>query len=307
MLAVPTPIIFILAAAIALIVLSRQGTLGDIERLVRAVSPWKLAALLLVYACTILLLGVRWHVLVRMSGGAPRWTNSAEVFLTSVIVNYAAPIGLAVPTRAALTVRDLGLSAGQSGSVVGWELGLDVVALSTISLAWLVAGGAELLGTLTIQREFVAAAGIVAAVAAMALFVAMRAPAIRGRIERGVRPAIGAPVREPKLALAALLLTVVYWSAQLGVMATLLGLFASPPSWQLVLGVMGFPVLIGMISPVPGGAGVREGLMAAVAGLEGVAAGPVVLAAVIYRLALFVVTPLVWGGVRLARTLVNRR
>jgi len=70
---------------------------------------------------------------------------------------------------------------------------------------------------------------------------------------------------------------------------------------------MGLPVLIGMLSPVPGGAGVREALMAAVAQLEGVPAGPVVLAAVAYRLALFAVTPFVWGAVRLARASTRRQ
>jgi uncharacterized membrane protein YbhN (UPF0104 family) len=87
---------------------------------------------------------------------------------------------------------------------------------------------------------------------------------------------------------------------QLGVMAALLSVFGAPPSPSLLLGVMGLPVLIGMVSPIPGGAGVREALMAAAARLEGVPVGPVVLAAVAYRLALFVVTPVVWGGVRLA-------
>ena len=61
-----------------------------------------MAGVLLMYATSILVLGLRWHCLVRMVGGAPPWTDSVEVFLTSVIVNYAAPIGLAVPTRAAL-------------------------------------------------------------------------------------------------------------------------------------------------------------------------------------------------------------
>jgi uncharacterized membrane protein YbhN (UPF0104 family) len=56
-----------------------------------------------------------------------------------------------------------------------------------------------------------------------------------------------------------------------------------------------------MLSPVPGGAGVREALMAGAARLEGLAAGPVVLAAITYRLALFVVTPIAWGMVRIAR------
>ena len=107
LLAVPTPVIFVVAAALATLLFWRQGRLTEIVDSVRDVHPGRVVAILLVYAASILLLGIRWHALVRMAGGAPHWTSSAEVFLTSVIVNYAAPIGLAVPTRAALTVRDL--------------------------------------------------------------------------------------------------------------------------------------------------------------------------------------------------------
>ena len=114
---------------------------------VRDVHPARVVAILLVYAASILLLGIRWHALVRMAGGAPHWTSSAEVFLTSVIVNYAAPIGLAVPTRAALTVRDLELSPSQSGAVVGWEAALDVVALCghlrRVARSWRIGSGAD--------------------------------------------------------------------------------------------------------------------------------------------------------------------
>jgi uncharacterized membrane protein YbhN (UPF0104 family) len=85
-----------------------------------------------------------------------------------------------------------------------------------------------------------------------------------------------------------------------------LGVLGSPAPLSLLLGLMGLPVLIGMLSPVPGGAGVREGLMAAAAGLAGYPAAPVLLAAIAYRLVLFVVTPLVWGAVRLSTVTRSR-
>jgi glycosyltransferase 2 family protein len=89
-------------------------------------------------------------------------------------------------------------------------------------------------------------------------------------------------------------------------MAALLQLFGVAASLSLLLGIMGVPVLVGMLSPLPGGAGVREALMAAAARLGGVAAAPIVLAAIAYRLALFLVTPLVWGAVRLVRAGADR-
>src|SRR5918997_777304 len=144
--------------------------------------PGRIAAILLVYAASILLLGIRWHALVRMAGGAPRWTSSAEVFLTSVIVNYAAPIGLAVPTRAALTVRDLRLSPGQSGAVVGWEAALDVAALTIISAAWLVLGGSDLVQTMSVDSRILALAAVGVVLGAVAMTAVSRSTAIRSRI-----------------------------------------------------------------------------------------------------------------------------
>jgi len=118
---------------------------------------------------------------------------------------------------------------------------------------------------------------------------------------------LSSPAEHPVLALLAVALTGGFWGIQLAIMAALLQLFGVAVSPSLLLGIMGVPVLVGMLSPVPGGAGVREALMAAAARLGGAAAGPVVLAAVAYRLALFLVTPLVWGAVRLVQAGGNRR
>ena len=300
-LSVPTPVIFILAAALAALLLWRQGALSEVLDPVRGAHPARIAAILVVYAGSILLLSIRWHSLVRMAGGTPPWSSSAEVFLTSVIVNYAAPIGLAVPTRAALTVRDLKLSPGQSGAVVGWEAALDVLALSLVSAAWLVLGGSDHVPLLFGDARALLIWAFVVALGAVLTFVARRSSALRSRIAPFVGRFLASPATHPVLALVALGLTAAFWAVQIGIMAALLELFGVAASPSLLFGLMGVPVLVGMLSPVPGGAGVREALMAAAAGLVGVAAGPVVLAAVAYRLALFLVTPLVWGAVWLVR------
>jgi hypothetical protein len=304
---VPTPVIFGAAAALATLVLWRQGGLTEIVDSVRDVHPGRIVGILLVYAASILLLAIRWHALVRMAGGAPQWTSSAEVLLTSVIVNYAAPIGLAVPTRAALTVRDLKLSPGQSGAVVGWEAALDVLALSVISAVWLVLGGSDLVQTISVDGWVMALLAAVVALGAVAMSGASRSPAIRSRVAPFAGRMLSSPAEHPMLALLAVALTGGFWGVQLAIMAALLQLFGVAVTPSLLLGIMGVPVLVGMLSPVPGGAGVREALMAAAARLGGAAAAPVVLAAVAYRLALFIVTPLVWGAVRLAQMAANRR
>ena len=306
-LAVPTPVIFVTAATLAMGLLWRGGGLHGVIASVRDIQPIKVIGLLLVYAASLLLLGFRWHTLVRMAGGSPSWASSAEVFLTSVIVNYAAPIGLAVPTRAALTVRDLDMNPGQSGAVVGWEAALDLLALALISAAWLVLGGLVLLQSVTIDGRVLAVGATAFVLGAVAIAVLARSTAIRSRIAPFARRMISNPVEHPLLALLAVILTAVFWLIQVGVIAVILDAFGTSASPMLLLGIMGLPMLIGMLSPVPGGAGVREGLMAAAARLEGVPAGPVVLAAVSYRLALFVVTPFVWGVIRLASKSAKRR
>lgn len=301
LLAIPTPIIFLVAAAVATYALWRQGGLVEVGASLRSASPAGVAAILFAYSVSILALGVRWHMLVKLAGGAPRATSSAEVFLTSVIVNYAAPIGLAVPTRAALTVRDLGLTPMQSAAVVGWELILDVLALLVISAAWLIVGGAALMQSAPVDGRLPVVAGVVAVAGLAALIALSRVQTVRGRIGRLLGPMISQPRENPATAILAVALTGLFWGIQIGVMSGLLVLFSVVPTAPLVLGMMGLPVLIGMLSPVPGGAGVREALMVAAARLEGAPATPVILAAVAYRLALFIVTPVVWGAIKLAR------
>ncbi len=307
LLAIPTPIIFVAAAALAVVLLWRQGALDEISDSLVDVHPGMMAGILGVYATSILVLGLRWHTLVRMAGGGPDWTASAEVFLTSVVINYAAPIGLAVPTRAALTVRDLRLSPGQSGAVVAWEAVLDICALGAISAAWLTVGGLDLVRSLAIDGRVLLLAGGAIVLAVVLVVALSRIAAVRIRVAPFTGNLRSGPSRRPLLALLAVTLTAVFWGMQIGVMAGLLGIFGVATAPSLLVGLMGLPVLIGMLSPVPGGAGVREALMAAVARLAGVAAGPVILAAVAYRLALFAVTPVVWGAVRVARAVLSRR
>jgi uncharacterized membrane protein YbhN (UPF0104 family) len=184
---------------------------------------------------------------------------------------------------------------------VGWEAALDVAALTVISAAWLILGGSELVQTVSVDGWVMVLTAVIAAVSIAVIWVGSRSTWVRSRIAPFAGRMRSSPAEHPMLALIAVALTGGFWVIQVGIMAALLDLFGVAVSLALLLGLMGVPVLVGMLSPVPGGAGVREALMAAAAGLGGTPAGPVLLAAVAYRLALFLVTPLVWGAVRLAR------
>ena len=107
------------------------------------------------------------------------------------------------------------------------------------------------------------------------------------------------PRQRPRNARAALAVTVVYWIVQAGVFWVLLEALDGDVSVGLILGVVSLPILFGMLSPWPGGAGVREALMIAVAGVYGAAAAPVLVAAVVYRIALFASIPILYLTARL--------
>jgi uncharacterized protein (TIRG00374 family) len=92
---------------------------------------------------------------------------------------------------------------------------------------------------------------------------------------------------------------VVYWLLQGVVLWLLLEAFGVDAKTTLVLGLISLPVLAGMLSPVPGGAGVREALMVVVANRAGVDTAGVLVAAVSYRVALFAAIPVLYAGVRL--------
>ena len=310
LLAIPTPLIFVASAAIAGLVLWWRGDLGDAGAAARQVAPGFAIGLLALYALGPVMQCLRWQALVRMVGGRSDPLTAAEVFLTSVVVNYAAPIGLAVPTRAALSKRDLGLTAGASGALVLWEAVLDLTVLAVLSLIWVAGGDLDVLRPIERRAwEMAPTLGVIALVGgAVVVAVALRRPPWRRRIGTVTRDLLRYPIRRPQAGGGAVVLTLGYWAVQAIVLRLLLsavgiGAAASP---MLVLGLIGLPILVGMLSPLPGGAGVREALMVAVAHAEGVDGAAVLLAAMLYRAALFVTVPLLYAGARLWRARHDR-
>jgi uncharacterized protein (TIRG00374 family) len=115
--------------------------------------------------------------------------------------------------------------------------------------------------------------------------------------EHGAR-ILMAPRQRPIESALALATTTTYWVSQGVILAILVQAFGVDPSFELVLGLTTVPILIGMLSPIPGGAVVREALMYAVARLADVPGEPVVAAALVYRLALFAAIPVLYAATR---------
>jgi glycosyltransferase 2 family protein len=296
---IPTPVIFLVSLGLAVALVWKQGRSSEIVADLRQIDPAFIVGVLAIYAIGPALQCVRWDALARMVGAPSRLQKASELFLTSVIVNYAAPIGLAVPTRAALTKRDLGLSAGASGAVVVWEALLDMACLGVMALAWLAFGDLDVLHDVARNGREAEAVGIVVVAGAVATaLVLWRSPRVRRRLKEGLASLGRFPFQQPRRAAEALVLTVGYWSVQGVVLWLLLGALGVRADAMLVVGLLGLPVLAGMLSPLPGGAGVREALMVGVARAQGVDATAVLVAAVAYRAALFLTVPLLFAAVR---------
>jgi uncharacterized membrane protein YbhN (UPF0104 family) len=298
--AVPTPVVFIGSVLVAVLLLWQSGSFGDAFDAARDADYATLAVAFLIYVGGLAILCLRWDLVVRMIKGASNVPRAAEAFLTSVVINYAAPIGLAVPTRAALTKRALGLSAAETGAAVLWEIVVDVLVLGLGSAIWLLASSRDL--SAPSSGQVLAGTGLAVAgllLVAVVVIWLRKSPTRWQRVQFAIKQAILLPQKRPGAALLALSVTIAYWLIQAVVLALFLRALGGDSSVKLILGLITVPVLVGMLSPVPGGAGIREALMIAVARVEGADTAVVLVAALVYRIALFLAIPILYLAVRI--------
>ncbi len=300
---VPTPVIFLAAIGIALAILWQRGAIDNAQTVIRQADRTTLLTGLVLYPAALALLCLRWHMLVRMIHGHSHAPRASEAFLTSVALNYTAPVSVASASRAILTKRALGLSVTETSAIAIWEVAADVAVLGCGGLAWIIVSGEgrDVLAILP-GNAIVAAAIVLGCLGLAALggwMMVRRRPRLRERALFGMRTVLASPSRDPSLAVLALGMSVLYWSAQGVVLWTLLRAVTGQSDPMLALGFVTLPVVLGMLSGLPGGAGIREALMVAVANVYGADPAAALVAAVTYRLALFAAIPVLYGAVRL--------
>lgn len=300
---IPTPVIFGFSLTMALLLLWQQNAISKIRPAIENADPWIIAAGLLLYLAGLGLLCVRWNLLVMMVSGTTNHLRAAEAFVTSVAVNYAAPLSLALPSRAYLTKRALGLGTAETASITFWEVASDLAVLAIGTLLWILVGGWRGQGV-SVDGRIVGLGAALVLGGLLAVFIAFKRAArlrmIVSKMRNHFTEALKHPGRRPRQTIMALLVTVVYWIVQGGVIFLLLkAIDGTAPSASLVLGLTTLPILVGMLSPVPGGAGVREALMIAVASVHGANEANVLLVGVTYRIALFAAIPVLYGIIRL--------
>jgi uncharacterized protein (TIRG00374 family) len=295
-------VLFAVAVAVALLILWRQGAIDDVRVAARSADRTTVLTGLALYPAALALLCLRWHLLVRMVKGESHGPRASEAFLTSVVLNYTAPISVASASRAALTKRALGLSISETSAVALIEVAADVAVLGAGSLLWFALSGrtGDVLDALPSSALLAAFALIlvVLGVGVAAAMFARRRAHLWERVRHACETILVSPRRRPREAAAAAAVTVAYWCAQGVVIWTLLRAITGESDATLALGVITVPVLLGMLSGLPGGAGVREALMVAVAKAHDADTAEVLVAAVTYRLALFAAIPILYLAVR---------
>ena len=297
---VPAPAIFLVAIVLALVILWTRGSLDDVVSTLRHARPSQIIEAALLFLLGLTLLSVRWHILIIMIVGRSTYPRAAEAFLTSIALNYISPVSVAIPARAALTKRALGLSLTQTSTVAAWELLTDVMVLALGAFVWLLITPTSwsVLGAIPLPFLF-ALAAVIAVAILLLLVVAVRSAGLRQKVFRLGGDMLLAPRRRPAVFALALTATVVYWAVQATVIYILLDALGAEHHVRMVLGMATLPWLIGMASMVPGGTGVREAMMVAVAGVEGAAAAPALIAAVTYRICLFAAIPVLYLVLRI--------
>lgn len=291
---------FTAALAVGVLLLWQQGKLGETWRTLKDADPHVLIAGGILYLVGLAILCLRWHLLLVVVHGRSHLAIASEAFISSVAIKYLAPGGLAVPIRAALTKKALGLTLTETTAVALWELGSDILVLGVGSVIWIAFGGYQS-DALDGQWSTIIPIALAAAVLGIFGLLVLRRirPTLVAKIWGKLDEMARLPARDPRTAIVTLAISIVYWVMQGVTIALMLDAVGIRPTTMLVLGISSLPILVGMVSPGPGGAGVREVLMTGVASLHGAAAAPVLVAAVIYRVALLASIPVLYVAVQL--------
>ncbi|HEU5328183.1 MAG TPA: lysylphosphatidylglycerol synthase transmembrane domain-containing protein [Thermomicrobiales bacterium] len=303
------PLVFLVACAVALIGLNRTIELRQFW-----LRIWEINVPLVCLACglylvSLVLLCQRWHLLVAALKPTARRRSSYTALTTSLMVNYASPGSLGVPARALLTNRQEQVPFAGLVPLALFEALLDIAVLAGYSVfACVLAGPAVLSQLITeLASRITFPSGLIwfsvggVALIILALFI-LAVWWLRRRHWRRLQTAKAAValVRQRSALIWQITgLTLAFWAAQIGIMGVLVRSVEVHGVWQVLPAFTTIPLLIGMIVPVPGGAGVREALLVVMAGSLGISLAGALVVALLYRLLLFVADPLLFVCIRL--------
>jgi glycosyltransferase 2 family protein len=280
---------------------------GDAGQMTSALldADLRLAALLLLVALALPVIHARrWQVMLKSVGHDLTLGAAIDLTITSTMINYAAPGYLWSPAKGLLARQMYGIGLGRSVPTLAAEQVLDALALMLGTVAGLILAGPTISQAIIGRVDAPSLATLLIIFAAVALVIAIGVYAalrfgrrfVRSSIEAGRLLASDRSLRAPVIALTAarwILDTLAIWLAAKAVGVTL-GISS------LIL-ISNLPLLIGVISPMPGGIGFREGAMAAVASVLIIPVAAILAAAILHRALLILALPIVAGLIRVQR------
>jgi uncharacterized membrane protein YbhN (UPF0104 family) len=286
-------------ALIGLAVLT--GHLTEAVRVLVRADPGIALALVIVGVALPVVHAWRWRFLLLRTGDGLRLTPASEITAMASLLNYAAPGYLGAPAKAVLARQSYGVPISRSAPTLAAEQTLDaLVLLAAGGLAVLLAGPtvvAALLGSVgegTIVWSAIVAVSVTLAASA-GYFLLRR---FRPRFVPALRQAARQVVTDRSNGWRIVTGTGARWL--LDMTAIWLAAYAVGMSLSVIdlLVIGNLSLLVGVLSPLPGGLGIREATMAVLGGVLGFALPAILAMAVLHRASLAIALPLVVAGCR---------
>ncbi|HET7036819.1 MAG TPA: flippase-like domain-containing protein [Thermomicrobiaceae bacterium] len=288
-----------------LLALAALALTGEAARMRTALSGadwWLLLPLLGAGLLLPVLHARRWCALLRAVGDELPLVPALELTVTATMVNYAAPGYLWSPAKGLLARQFHGIAIARSLPTLAAEQGLDALALLAGSLLGLAAVGPEVNARLFHELRvpsvpLLAAGGVVLLLLAAPAFWLVRRYA--RRFGAAVAASARMLARDRSQRVPILLLTAGRWLLDLAAVFLAITALGVPLGLGAAVLLSSLPLLIGQISPMPGGIGFREGAMAAIAAALGLPLAAILAAAVLHRAVLLAALPALLGLIRL--------
>ncbi len=269
-----------------------------------------LAGVSLIWAFPLVCIGValplshawRWCFLLKRTGAEISLAASTRITALASLINYAAPGFLGAPAKAILARDGHAVPLSRSLPTLAVEQILDALLLALGgTIAVLIAGPAIIDAGVALLNVEQSARVIIVALAAAALLIALLfgvrrfLPGFAGALRTATSALLHSRVHLRPIGA----LTLTRWVLDMlavGVASIAVGLRLSLIE---VLLLANLSLLVGLVAPVPGGLGVREGMMAAIAGVIGASIPAVLALSVLHRAGLAIGLPIVLGAAKL--------
>lgn len=293
---------FAVLIAVGLYVFIRRADPAQVRAALSRLDARLVLELLALNCASVFLGGWRLAVLVDAVFPGISAASMARINLLSLASGYTAVGKLTAPMKAALLKRLHGVPLSSSTPAIIAEQAFDLVALGATAVLASLLSRPLLDQIVRYLRVDVGRIGAVLVAATLAAGAAVAvALLLRNRVAflRRATSAAAAVGRDRRCVWKSVALTTALHGLNLAAVAVTLHGLGLCLGFGLVLWLTCIPILAGMVSPIPGGLGVRELLFAGIYAISCGASAAAVLAPLVMRAAFFAALPVCYGLLRL--------